>query len=170
MLTHSFLMSEQLLEILRLGLLALLYLFFARVMWAVWTELRNPVPVGGRARRRASNQAAAAAAPQPAPAQRRRGKRSGSQLIVQEPEHRRGTTFALDVEMTIGRAAGCTIVVEDSFVSQVHTRIFESGGTYYLEDLGSTNGTFHNGGPVDAAVVLHRGDTIKIGDTVLEFA
>lgn len=158
-------MSEQLLEIFRLGLLAMLYLFFVWVLWAVGTELRNPATAGGRMRR-----AKATPAPAPATRGRRAGSRGGSRLVIVEPQEQRGLTYDLESEMTMGRAPGCTIVVDDAFVSQVHTRIFESGGSYYLEDLGSTNGTYHNDNRVDGAVVLHSGDLVKVGDTILEYA
>lgn len=71
--------------------------------------------------------------------------------------------------MTIGRAPGCAIVIDDSFVSQVHARVFEANGVHHLEDLDSTNGTRFNDVPLVGSHVLHKGDRIAFGDTVLEF-
>ena len=162
-------MSEQLLDLLKLGLLALLYLFFIRVIWAVWTELRTPVSetrpgtqpsvttVGTRDRRRAGRRRpSAAAAPQ--------------SLKVIEPLDSAGTSFPLAPEMTLGRAPGCVVVVEDTYVSQLHARVFADRDAYLVEDLGSTNGTFLNGSGVSAPQALSLGDRIRVGNMVLEVA
>lgn len=80
-----------------------------------------------------------------------------------------GETFAVGEELTVGRGAGCAVVLaEDTFVSQVHARIFTRGGDPYLEDLGSTNGTLLNGETVVEPVRLRRGDRIHFGQTEME--
>jgi pSer/pThr/pTyr-binding forkhead associated (FHA) protein len=68
----------------------------------------------------------------------------------------------------VGRADKCHVVLDDTYVSQVHARIFNRGDAYYLEDLGSTNGTYLNRKRVGSATELQRGDKVKIGKTVLE--
>lgn len=160
-------MSEQLLDLLRLCLLALLYLFFLRVMWAVWTEVRTPEPAVAGPRRASS----------PKPASGRSGRRrtrpaaaspSLHHLAVIEPPERVGETFALAPEMTLGRSPGCTIVVDDTYVSQLHARVFAAGDEYRVEDMGSTNGTLHNGASLTAPKPLRRGDHIQVGNTLLE--
>ena len=59
---------------------------------------------------------------------------------------RRGTAYALGGEITIGRDPSSTIIVDDdTFVSQRHAKIYDVEGQAMVEDLGSTNGSFHNG-------------------------
>jgi pSer/pThr/pTyr-binding forkhead associated (FHA) protein len=55
--------------------------------------------------------------------------------------------------------------VEDPFASSAHARIFDRGGSMYLEDMGSTNGTYLNGRQVKSAERLNTSDTIRIGDS-----
>ena len=159
--------SAQLLTILQLCLLALLYLFFFRVLRAVWAELRPPklvevtprsvtTPTGGRAARKARKH-------QPvAPVEPR--------LVVVEPAELRGRSFPVGAEMTIGRAAGCQVTLDDTYASQLHARVFQRDGQFLVEDLGSTNGTYLNRQKVAGAMVLHAGDRVQIGNTVLELA
>ena len=64
----------------------------------------------------------------------------------------------------IGRSRKCNIVIGDKYLSSKHSRIFKVSGKYYLEDLGSTNGTYLNGNPLgDKAVELLDGDKISLG-------
>ncbi len=149
-------MSEQLLDLLKLGLLALLYLFFLRVIWAVWTEVRAPVRPRARA------------APRRPRREARPRRRGLTTLSIVEPPELAGGRFPIGAEMTMGRAPGCTIVVDDTYVSQLHARVFTHNGEYHVEDLGSTNGTFHNGEPLSGPERLHPGDRIQIGNVVLE--
>ena len=68
-----------------------------------------------------------------------------------------------------GRAGGCQVAIpEDTFASQIHARLFHRDGQTWVEDLGSTNGTFVNRSRVTAAVAVQRGDQVQIGNTVLE--
>src|SRR5205085_9063778 len=147
-----------LLTILKFCFLALLYLFFVRVLRAVWAELTGPrvtVPaVGGRQRGRA------------APA--RRGG-PATRLRIVEPADQRGRTYELADELTVGRAAGCQVALEgDTYVSQLHARLYRKDGQLYIEDLGSTNGTYLNRKKVSGPMLLRRGDRLQIGKTVLE--
>ena len=73
-------------------------------------------------------------------------------------------------ELTIGRAAGCQITLDDSYVSQLHARVFVREGVPYVEDLGSTNGTYLNTRKVSSAIPMRHGDKLKIGSTVMEVA
>jgi pSer/pThr/pTyr-binding forkhead associated (FHA) protein len=151
--------SDGVLTILKFCLLALLYLFLARVLWTVGSELRA-APV------------AAAPPPAPAPAAKPAVKaRRSWRLLVVEPPATSGRTFDVDGELTIGRAAGCGVSLpDDTFVSSVHARVYESDGDIFVEDLGSTNGTLVNGAPLTAATQLRKGDRIQVGQTVLEAA
>jgi pSer/pThr/pTyr-binding forkhead associated (FHA) protein len=174
--------SEALLGILKYVLLGLLYVFFARVLWAVWSEVRGP-----RQGTAAPHVARAGIAPSdptvPAPspvapevkqskraARARKGKRGNvGRLVVTEPKTRRGTAFATTDEITIGRAATCAIgMPDDSFVSQLHARVYLDSGSTMIEDLGSTNGTYLNGKRLIAPERITKGDRVQIGSTVFE--
>src|SRR4051794_3147021 len=151
-------MPESLLTILKFCFLALLYLFFFRVLRAVWAEL-NPA--------RSAAGAAAPARTRP----RQSAAKSGpiAKLKVVEPTDARGRTFDLVDELTVGRAGGCQIALaDDTYVSQLHARVFRRDGQYWVEDLGSTNGTYLNRKKVGGPMVLRRGDRLQIGRTVLE--
>ena len=151
-------MPESLLTILKFVFLAMVWLFFARVLRAVWAEL-SPAA------------ASPAASPGAAPAATGGGRGTAARLKVVEPAELRGRTFELGDELTIGRASGCQVALEDDkAVSQLHARLFRRDGRLYLEDLGSTNGTYLNAKKVTGPVALHRGDRLQVGRTVLEVA
>lgn len=163
-------MSDQLLGILKVALLALLYLFFARVLWAVWSEVRGP----RRGRVPANGGGGTMAAPRPVEAPVSSGKRAkkamATKLVVMQPKERKGATFAITGEITIGRAVDSTISIpDDTWVSQLHARVLRTaGGETWLEDLGSTNGSYLNGARLTSAQLLRKGDRVQIGSTVWE--
>jgi pSer/pThr/pTyr-binding forkhead associated (FHA) protein len=148
---------EPLLNVLKICLLVLLYLFFFRVLRAVWAEV---------------NLAKATSAPSATTrktARRIRAReRRPPKLTVVEPQDVAGQQFALGDELTVGRAAGCQITLDDNYASQVHARIFTRDDQLFVEDLGSTNGTYLNRRKVAAPMVVSRGDQIQIGSTVME--
>ena len=147
-------MPEPLLKLLELCLLALLWLFFLRVLRAVWMEVRGPAPTAVRATNGSRR----------TPVRRRGNPR----LVVLEPKDRKGRSYDLRDEQTVGRAAGCQITLDDTYVSQLHARVFTKDGGWFVEDLGSTNGTYLNTKRVSSALAVKRGDRIKIGATVME--
>lgn len=173
-------MSDQVLNILKLSLLGLVYLFFARVLWAVWSEVKTPkarpiqqrqaTPQPAASPHAATNQqqrpAATAAKPRKPP--KGRGGKAG-RLVILEPKHRRGMAVAIAGEITLGRDDNCTITIQDdSYVSTLHLRIYDYDGQPMVEDLGSTNGTFHNGNRLHGSKLLQPGDRIQVGTTVIE--
>jgi pSer/pThr/pTyr-binding forkhead associated (FHA) protein len=150
---------DSLLTILKFCFLALLYLFFFRVLRAVWVEVSGrEAAVTPTVAPTARSWGAAAAAPQ-----------KGSRLKVVDPPDRRGRTYELGDELTVGRAVGCQITLDDdTYVSQLHARVFRRDGQLFVEDLGSTNGTFLNRRKVSSPAPLKRGDRLQMGKTVLE--
>jgi hypothetical protein len=151
-------MPDQLLNLLKLFLLLLLYLFFLRVLRAVWAEVNPPKVVET-----------------PAKPKRERGRRSsGSRkhgplvLRLVAPAELKGRSFPLTQEITVGRAAGCQVTIDDTYASQLHARVFLREGQVYVEDLGSTNGTYLNRRKVTGPMQVQRGDKLQIGNTVLE--
>jgi pSer/pThr/pTyr-binding forkhead associated (FHA) protein len=153
---------DSLLAILKWVFLGLLYLFFVRVIRAVWVEVREPRP--------AEPASATIQGGDIASGKRRRGRRTerGERLVVVEPANRKGETYELTDEVTVGRAPGCAVSLDDTFVSSLHARLFRRDGTLYVEDLGSTNGTFVNKKAVSDAVRLRKGDRVQVGRTILE--
>jgi len=143
---------ESLLRVLNGLLLVLVGLFFLRVLRAAWVQVNAP-PITPPA----------AAPPPPAgpPV-------APIRLRVLEPPEQRGRTYDLSDEVTVGRAPGCGVSLPDTTVSQLHARVFRRDGSFYLEDLGSTNGTWLNRGRVGVAVPLKRGDRVQVGTTLLE--
>ena len=162
-------MSDQLLDIFKYAFLALLYLFFARVLWAVWSEVRGP-----RQGRVAVTHLPAHGEPPPVeamPTARARRGRHGEvgRLVVLKPKERKGAAFPIGTEITIGRAPNCTIMIpDDTYVSQLHARLFRNGEGAWVEDLGSTNGSYLNGARLTGAQQIDKGDRLQIGSTIME--
>ena len=154
------------LRIMQWGVIALIFLFFLRVIRAVWVEMspatiRKPRSVR-RQERRQERVAAAPAAPKPS------RKRQLYLKVVQPPEHA-GRTYDLDDELTIGRSPGCGVAMpQDIYTSTLHARLFRRNDQLWVEDLGSTNGTFVNSEQITQAVRLGKGDLLQIGSTLFE--
>lgn len=152
-------MSEQLLNVFKVCLLIVLYLFFLRVLRAIWAELKEPKPAV------AANPAPAVPASAPMALAKELAR---SHLVVVAPEEQRGRSYELLDELTVGRAAGCHIALDDRFVSQLHARMFRRDDQCFLEDLGSTNGTFLNDDKVTSPALIRKGDHVRIGNFVME--
>jgi pSer/pThr/pTyr-binding forkhead associated (FHA) protein len=152
------------LRIMQWGVIALIFIFFLRVIRAVWVEM-SPVTVRKpRSVRRQERRAERAAARPPTPARKRQ-----LYLKVSQPSERAGRTYDLDDELTIGRSPGCGVSMpEDIYASTLHARLFRRNDQLWVEDLGSTNGTFVNSEQIRQAVRLSKGDMLQIGSTVFE--
>ncbi|MFY9588502.1 MAG: FHA domain-containing protein, partial [Actinomycetota bacterium] len=70
--------------------------------------------------------------------------------------------------LAIGRAESCQVILNDTYVSQMHARVYPKDGEWFVEDLGSTNGTYLNRAKVTQASPVGVGDEIRIGKTTLE--
>jgi pSer/pThr/pTyr-binding forkhead associated (FHA) protein len=88
--------------------------------------------------------------------------------VAVEPADQVGRRYPLGDEITVGRAAGCQVTVDDTYVSQLHARVFTRDGQLFVEDLGSTNGTYLNRVKVAGPMVMQKGDRLQVGNTVLE--
>lgn len=84
------------------------------------------------------------------------------------PMSRAGTTIAVDRPTVVGRGEQADVVIDDPFASDHHARFDRVGGRLLVEDLGSKNGTLVNGAAITERRVLEDGDTIRIGETIME--
>jgi len=129
--------------ILRFAFLALIYLFLTAVVRVLIRDLR-------------------AASREPA-------TELGRLIVIASPsgEPPAGAVFPLDVVTTIGRDVNNAIVVDDPFASAEHATLTFRGRSWYVEDLGSTNGTFLNGNHVEGTAPMGYGDEVQVGEVEL---
>ncbi|AGP29722.1 FHA domain-containing protein FhaB/FipA [Corynebacterium terpenotabidum] len=163
-------MQSTLVLVVKIGLLVVLWLF-------IWVTIRalnrdvgrastaGAVPVGAGAVRHNAH------ASQPGTAGRGRGFSRGtapqSLILISGPLT--GTTLNLTgyEEVTVGRSAGCTLVLEDDFASGTHARLLRSGPSWFLEDLDSRNGTYLGSQRIDQPEPLSVGSEFRIGQTTV---
>jgi hypothetical protein len=154
-------MDEPLAVALKFGFLAVLYLF---LLWVARSAMKD-LARGG--------ETPAPAGPVEPPGPRRRVSsapdlRAGvsPQLVVVAAKgYEPGASWDIGGGATMGRSDGAEIRVEDQFASSAHARIFSRGDFMYVEDMGSTNGTYLNGRQIRAAERLKMADVIRIGDS-----
>lgn len=91
------------------------------------------------------------------------------QLILKEGEVSKENYTLSRLRTTIGRSARSDICIPDAFASRLHAEIRKEGDNFWLQDLGSANGTRYNGSVVSMPIPLTPGGRIQIGETVLEF-
>jgi pSer/pThr/pTyr-binding forkhead associated (FHA) protein len=139
----------------KVAFLVVLYLFVARAVRAF----------GPRAQRRRPAKAAARPAP-PRQPPARPSRRMPRELVVTDAGGTR--TVPLKESITLGRAATNDLALSDTYVSNVHARIFMKDGSWWLEDLGSTNGTYMNRTKVATPTPIGPGDQIRLGKATLE--
>lgn len=153
-------MPIALLTVLKLGLLALLYLFVGRAVRAVVSDLYGP----GRKRK-----------PEPPPrprvaepATKPKPRKAPNEIVVHPPEGE-PQVFALQVRtITLGRGDTVTVDLDDVYVSDEHAAIAVEDDVWVVRDLGSTNGTFLNGARVNQPTPLSAGDQVRLGKTRVE--
>jgi pSer/pThr/pTyr-binding forkhead associated (FHA) protein len=157
--------SPPAIQLMRFAFLALLWLFLFGLVRVIRAELRSSglprVQVGASGKRRNE--------PRRQPVRQTRPPRgTPTQLVITEGGLA-GTTIALSGKaILIGRANDSTLVLTDDYASTRHARISELNGTWYVEDLGSTNGTYIGTKKVDGPVPIEAGVAIRIGRTVME--
>jgi hypothetical protein len=149
------------LKVLQWAVIVLVFLFFLRVIRAVWVEMSPATIRKTRGERRREKVAARPPRAEP--------KRKELFLRVVEPPAREGQTYDLDDELTIGRSLGCGVPTpDDIYASTLHARLFRQKDQLWVEDLGSTNGTYVNSERITQAQRLGRGDMLQAGSTVFE--
>ncbi|MEV7178322.1 FHA domain-containing protein [Kitasatospora sp. NPDC093679] len=167
-------MSELTLTVMRLGFLAVLWLFVIVAVQVIRSDLFGTKVNPRTARRTAAATASTGRPPQQggqaaAPPQPRQRRGAPTHLVVVQGSLA-GTTVALQGQtITLGRAHDSTIVLDDDYASSRHARIFpDQTGQWTVEDLGSTNGTYLDRQRLTAPMPLQPGVPIRIGRTVIE--
>ncbi|RAG84898.1 FHA domain-containing protein [Streptacidiphilus pinicola] len=173
-------MSELTLTVMRLGFLAVLWLFVIVAVQVIRSDLfgtkmtQRAATTGRRGGNpNTARQPSAASAPQQrqqAPAQSRQRRGAPTHLVITQGSLA-GTTVALQGQtITLGRAHDSTIVLDDDYASSRHARIYpdQNAGAWVVEDTGSTNGTFLDNARLTSPTPLQPGSAIRIGRTVIE--
>ncbi|HIY85177.1 MAG TPA: FHA domain-containing protein [Candidatus Yaniella excrementavium] len=157
-------MSEIAITALRFGLLALLWIFVFSVIGSQGKSLQIARPA--RLTRRKDKKAAEASPSTTASPVPQRAL--PSKLVVTEGPL---TGRSIDLggqPLLIGRAQDAGLILEDDYASGRHARLFPQGSRWFLEDLGSTNGTFVQGNQLTRTMPIDPGTGIRIGKTVME--
>ena len=145
-------------QVLRFGFLALLWIFIFATLRVVRADLFG----AGQSRVSAPSRPAASR-----PKPKRKGK-APTQLVVTDGGLA-GTRITLGEQpIMIGRANDSTLVLTDDYASTRHARLTSRDGDWYVEDLGSTNGTYLDRSKVSGPTLVSPGVPIRIGKTVLE--
>ncbi|NVM99186.1 FHA domain-containing protein [Arthrobacter sp. SDTb3-6] len=149
--------------VLRFGFLILMWI----MVFSVVAAMRRDLVIGRKAKVGAPTARQARKHPElvdeaaPAKAQAR-------ELVVTEGPLT-GTTLQLSgTPILLGRAQEATLVLEDDYASGRHARLFPQGTRWFIEDLGSTNGTYLGGTQLTRALPVEPGVPVRIGKTVIE--
>jgi len=165
-------MSELTLTVIRLGFLAVLWLFVLTAVSVMRSDLFGrrvaPRPSSGRAP--AGKQAKQAKPVKPTkPPKPAKGKRGAPSVLVVTQGALSGTSVRLaEAPVTLGRSQDSTIVLDDDYVSSRHARFFPRDGQWLVEDMGSTNGTYLDRAKVTEPTPVKIGMPVRIGKTVVE--
>jgi pSer/pThr/pTyr-binding forkhead associated (FHA) protein len=156
--------SELVLTLLRLGFLVLIWLLVVVTILVLRRDLRAP---------RDARPLVATAGPTGKPAKARPERapkvKTGPRSLVVVEGPLTGTVIPLGTgDVTIGRAADSTLVLDDDYASNAHSRLTLTNGTWVVTDLGSTNGTWVDRSRITGPTPLTLGHQLKVGRTVLE--
>jgi len=166
-------MTALTLTLIRIGFLAVLWLFVIAAVGVVRTDLLGNSSGSNPSRRQARKQRQQQARPRPPqparPPRPRSSPRSAPQQLLVTAGPLAGTSLGLaDQQITIGRANDATLVLNDDYASTRHARLFPQDGQWIVEDLGSTNGTYLDRQKVTQPTPVPVGVPIRIGKTVME--
>ncbi len=155
-------MSELTLNVVRLGLLALLWAFVFSIVGALRSDLYGTRVLGRATSNKKDGKAAKA------PKSKGSAKSMPTHLAVVAGSLR-GTTVPLEESgVLIGRNPECSLVLTDDFASGRHVRVYPGQDAWYADDLDSTNGTYVNQQRIDIGARLDLGAQIRIGQTIIE--
>lgn len=157
-------MSELAITALRFGLLALLWIFVFSVVTSQGRSLQIARPARLTRRKKKDEPVSSSNTDTPLPPTRA----LATKLVVTEGPLA-GRTIQLGGQpLLIGRAQDAGLILEDDYASGRHARLFPQGSRWFLEDLGSTNGTFVQGNQLTRTMAIDPGTPVRIGKTVME--
>jgi len=153
-------MSEITLTIIKVLYLALLWLFILSAVSVIRSDLFG---------RTVSTPEQQRPLEEPAPPKKGKRRRGAPHRIVISQGSQAGQSASLDTgTVMIGRGADCQIILDDDYVSTRHARIAASGDQWFVEDLGSTNGTFVGSVRITQPTMITLADTVRIGKTIMK--
>jgi pSer/pThr/pTyr-binding forkhead associated (FHA) protein len=155
-------MSEIALTVIKVVFLVLLWLFILSAVSVIRSDLFGK-PV------RASDQPQPQELETPPPPSRKGRRQRGEPRVVMISQgSQAGMSAALaGGVIMIGRSADCQLILDDDYVSTRHARVVATPNGIYVEDLGSTNGTYVNGQRITAPTTITLVDSVRIGKTVM---
>jgi pSer/pThr/pTyr-binding forkhead associated (FHA) protein len=156
-------LSELTLVLIRFAYLAILWIFVLSCISVIRSDMFGArvarQPVGeARAERRARKR-------QKAPKPR---KGAPTHVVILEGDNKGETVSLDDAPLLIGRGSDAAIRLDDDYVSTRHARIASSGEQWFVEDLGSTNGTYVGTTRITQPTALQLGTQVRIGKTIME--
>ncbi len=159
-------MSELTLMLIRFAYLAILWIFVLSAISVIRSDMFGArIDSTPRADRKADRQASKGAG-RAKPAKRPRGAPTHVAIVEGANE---GERVSLDeAPILIGRGSDAAIRLDDDYVSTRHARIASSGDQWFVEDLGSTNGTYIGSHRLTQPTTLQLGSKVRIGKTTLE--
>jgi Inner membrane component of T3SS, cytoplasmic domain len=156
-------MSEIALTVIKVLFLALLWLFILSAVSVIRSDLF------GRTVSSSDQPVAQELESPPPPPKRTKRPRGEPRVLVVTQGSQTGQSAVLaDGVILIGRGADCQIILNDDYVSTRHARVVSGENGVYVEDLGSTNGSYVNGQRITAPTTITMSDTVRIGKTILK--
>jgi pSer/pThr/pTyr-binding forkhead associated (FHA) protein len=158
-------MSELTLVLIRFAYLAILWIFVLSAISVIRSDMfgARVAREGTRAQERKATKSAKA---RPKPSKPRRGTPTAVAIVEGA---NKGEVISLDgAPLLIGRGNDAAIRLDDDYVSTRHARIGSSGEQWYVEDLGSTNGTYVGSSRISQPTAISLGTQVRIGKSILE--
>ena len=156
-------MSEIALTAIKVLFLALLWLFILSAVSVIRSDLfGRTVPSADQ------SPAQELESPPPPPKRTKRPRGEPRGLVVTQGSQTGQSAALADGVILIGRGADCQIILDDDYVSTRHARVVSGENGIYVEDLGSTNGSYVNGQRITAPTTITMSDTVRIGKTILK--
>lgn len=149
-------MSELTLTVIKLGFLAMLWLLVISATSAMRADLFGVRP------------AKPAASPQRTAHKAKASRGAPSRVVIVDGPERGRAVPLTGAPVTFGRGSECTVPLSDEYVSTQHARLLFHDGQWYIEDLGSTNGTYLGNERLTRSVPVGARTRIRLGKTVLE--
>ncbi len=159
-------MSELTLVLIRFAYLAILWIFVLSCISVIRSDM-----FGARVARQGNESGPSRSERRARAKQQKNTKpRRGvpTQVVILEGGNKGETVSLDDAPLLIGRGNDAAIRLDDDYVSTRHARIASSGDQWFVEDLGSTNGTYVGNSRISQATAIQLGTQIRIGKTILE--